>query len=99
MLFLGPLHRAASQDHVEIVRMLMGQKGVRLDLNDTEGNTPLHVKIYFSNLNSTIFSWPAKIKAKVLQLCWLELDQISIVITRKKNRRWTWSEVLNYAVK
>lgn len=44
-----PLHRAASQGHLDIIRLLLSQKGVRVDMNDQEGNTPLHVSLFFKN--------------------------------------------------
>lgn len=39
----SPLHRAASQGHLELIRLLIQQKGIRIDLTDREGNTALHV--------------------------------------------------------
>lgn len=44
-LFLGPLHRAASQGHLDIIRLLLEQKGIRVDLTDREGNSALHASL------------------------------------------------------
>ncbi|KAJ1364062.1 hypothetical protein KIN20_024059 [Parelaphostrongylus tenuis] len=38
-----PLHRAASQGHDRIVHMLLAQPNIRVDVKDSEGNTPLFV--------------------------------------------------------
>lgn len=38
-----PLHRAASQGHLDIVRYLVNQQRIRLDAPNREGDTPLHL--------------------------------------------------------
>ncbi|KAH7698292.1 Ankyrin repeat, partial [Aphelenchoides avenae] len=39
----APLHRAAGQGHLDVVNFLAHQAGVRIDIPDREGNTPLHL--------------------------------------------------------
>ncbi|KAI6232066.1 hypothetical protein M3Y95_00447700 [Aphelenchoides besseyi] len=50
-----PLHRAASQGHMEIIQLLCSQKGIRVDMTDSEGNTPLHLAIEDENESAAIF--------------------------------------------
>uniref|UniRef100_A0A1I7ZFJ0 ANK_REP_REGION domain-containing protein n=1 Tax=Steinernema glaseri TaxID=37863 RepID=A0A1I7ZFJ0_9BILA len=38
-----PLHRAAALNRRSIIRLLTATKGIRLDVKDSEGNTPLHL--------------------------------------------------------
>ena len=41
------LHRAVMHGHLDIVKLLLAQPGIRLDLKDRFGNDPLHVAVQF----------------------------------------------------
>ncbi|KAI6198254.1 Ankyrin repeat protein [Aphelenchoides fujianensis] len=50
-----PLHRAASQGHMEVLQLLCAQPGIRVDLPDREGNTPLHLAVEDLHESAAIF--------------------------------------------
>ena len=50
-----PLHRAASQGHTDVVRILCENPKIRIDIKDNEGNTPLHLACEDQNDSLAIF--------------------------------------------
>lgn len=53
-----PLHRAASKGHLGVMRLLLSQKAIRVDLADREGNTALHVgSLTHLSLLTLLFRW------------------------------------------
>ncbi|KAI6175171.1 26S proteasome non-ATPase regulatory subunit 10 [Aphelenchoides fujianensis] len=50
-----PLHRAASQGHMEVLQLLCAQPGIRVDLPDREGNTPLQLAVEDLHESAAIF--------------------------------------------
>jgi ankyrin repeat protein len=50
-----PLHRASSQGHIDVVRILCGNPKIRIDIQDNEGNTALHLAVEDQNDSLAIF--------------------------------------------
>lgn len=44
----APLHVAACNGYTSVIRFLVNQPKVDLNIKDNEGNTPLHLAVYFN---------------------------------------------------